>query len=166
MLYQGPPVIQSGLLLLLFWSPVREVCPNKKLVVFQPRTLTNTHLGSCRLSLKYNLVLVTNLSPLLCLDLRFSLFPTAPPSVDVPHQISLVSPATHLLSHCYAAATWASTSTHQPPPLVPVPCAACLRLTPFPCRFTPTFADLGLHPGPCLPLGGLLSAGPSVPLCL
>ena len=40
---------------------MHEVCPNHDVVVFQPRTLTTTHLGSRRLSLQYNLSLLSHL---------------------------------------------------------------------------------------------------------
>ena len=35
-----------------------------------------------------------------------------------------------------------------------MPCAVCLRLVTFPCRFDLAFATLSLHPGPYQPLGG------------
>ena len=70
------------------------------------------------------------------MDLHFPLFPTAAPSVAIPHQSPLVSPAPHLLSRCKSLLTWLppSPATCQPPPLVPVPRAVCLRLLQLPLR--------------------------------
>ena len=39
-------------------------------------------------------------------------------------------------------------TARQSLPLVPEPRAVCLRLLPFPCRFTTPFDTLGLKPGP------------------
>ena len=79
----------------------------------------------------------------------------------------LFTPNPHLLSRLKAPPTWnlPATSTLQTTPFVPAPCAACLCLLPFPCRFAPPFASIDLYPGNCQPLGGLLVAGPSASLC-
>ena len=72
--------------------------------------------------------------------------------------------APRLISRCKTPPTWTllAPTACQPPPLVPAPHDACLRLLMFPCWISPPFADLGLNPGPCRPLGGLPVAGPSV----
>ena len=58
-----------------FWPPVHEVCPNYKVVVFQPWTLNTPHLGSCRLTLHFNLALLPHLSLLFFLEHLFPPFP-------------------------------------------------------------------------------------------
>ena len=40
-------------MLLCNWPPVREVCPNYELVVFQPQTMTPPHLGSVVIITKF-----------------------------------------------------------------------------------------------------------------
>ena len=69
----------------------------------------------------------------------------------MPYQFS---PASNILSWCEAPPTWTSPASAacQPPPLVPAPRTECLHLLPFLCRLAPTFAVLGLKPGPSLPL--------------
>ena len=102
-------------------------------------------------------------SPLPCLGIHLPLFPTTSLSVAIPHQILLISPTSHLLSQCEAPPTLELPPTCQSPASAARPC--CLRLPPFLCRCVPPFAALGLHPGPCCPLGGSPGAGPPAPLC-
>ena len=81
-------------------------------------------------------------------SLLFHLLPTSSPSAKLHPPGCCLPPA-----------------TRQPPPLIPAPRAACLLLTPFLCRWAPPFAAIGLHPGPCRPLGGSPGRGPSTPMC-
>ena len=80
---------------------------------------------------------------------------------------SQFSPVPHLLSRCKAPPTWMlpAPATRHPSPLFRVPCVAWLHLLPFLCQFDPPFVAVGLHSGPCRPLGGLPIAGPSASPC-
>ena len=80
----------------------------------------------------------------------------------------ICTPTPHLLYRCGALSICPSPTpaTCQPPPLVSAPCAAFLRLPPFPASIRPPFSALVLHPGPCRPLGGLPAVVPSVSVCL
>ena len=150
-----------------YWPPVREVCPNYYVVEFRPRTLTTMDLLSvaCCYSLiqpfrPFFLSLFLNnpfppLYYLLLIRSRSSLKP------------SLFSPAPHLLSQLKAPPTWTSPAPAacQPPPLMPMPHAACLSLLPFLYLFSLPFASLGLYPGPCCPMGVSPVVFPSTSLC-
>ena len=67
-----------------------------------------------------------------------------------------VAPAPQFLYWRETLSTWtlSTTVTRQPTPLDYEPCAACLRMLPFPASVFPPFSALGLHTGPCNPLGG------------
>ena len=154
-------------LLLYFWPSVHEVFPNFEVVVFQPLTFTPPHIGSRSLILHFNLALPPHHFPVLFLDHSFP-----PCSHRLPiRSRSLLkpnfSPTPQILSRCKAPPNWESPSpaTHQPPPFVLAPRAACLRLLPLLFHCAPPFAALGLHPVPCQPLGGLPLMGPSASLC-
>ena len=89
-----------------------------------------------------------------------SLYPTTSPSVDVcSHIASLLnplptsSPGAKPVLLDFVHTRHPPPATRQPPPLDSTPCAACLRLPPFTVSFRPTFATLGLRPGPCQTLG-------------
>ena len=56
--------MMAVIVVVVYFHPLLcEVCPNHEVVVFLPQTLTTPHLGSCRLSLQYNLSLPHNLFP-------------------------------------------------------------------------------------------------------
>ena len=139
-------------LVVVFRTPVHEDCPNYEVVVFQPRTLPTTHLGS----VAYCYSLIYPFRPTFFFssftDRSFPpiyyLFPIRSRSSLKPSQFS---PAPHLLYRCEAPPTWTSSApaARLPLPLVPAPYDACLHLLPLPCRFAPPFAALGLHPGLC-----------------
>ena len=79
------------------------------------------------------------------------------------YHLSLAT-ALNLLSRRETPSTWKlyPPNTLQPPPLDSDPCAVCLHLLLFPAFFRLTFAALGLHPGPCKPLGVRPFAGTSI----
>ena len=140
-------------------------------MVFQPRTLTTPHLGSRRLTLYYNLSLPPNLFILLFLDHLFS-----PLSYRLPIRSLSLSKPSHFTQSppplpVQSAAHLGVALTRHPPvytslrrsSLCPFPHACVFRL--FPCRCAPPFVTLGLHPGPCQPLGISPIAGTSASMC-
>ena len=93
----NPVAVVDIVFVLYLWPPVREVCTNYEVVVFQPRTLNPPHLGYLCLTLQFNIALPPHLFLLLFLDHSFSLVTTASPSVAVHCRIPLVPPAPNLL---------------------------------------------------------------------
>ena len=75
------------LLVLYLRPPVCDVSPNYEVVVFQPRTLSPPHLGSCRLTLHFNLSLPPHIFLLSFLGHSFP--PSSPPNLGIVR--SLVS---------------------------------------------------------------------------
>ena len=115
--------------------PVREVCPNYDLVVFQPRTVNLPHIGSVAYCYTFKLGLPHQ---------RFlHRFPNRyfPSSVlSPPHPYPFIVEALPLFTRfppplpVWSAPTWALPipTNRQPPLLVPTPHSACLHLSPFP----------------------------------
>ena len=169
------------LLLLLTRTPVREVCINHEVVMFQLRTGISTDLVSVAIINLLLVYLVPHVSKV------FWIFFTSPwDSLLPPHHLS---PLYHspLLSFApvspyhlawgrsvrppghfpHPPASNARTCTYlpcHPRPAAQVPPGtwspashACGCRVPRP--FTQPFSSLGLRPGPCQPLGGLHSEG-------
>ena len=149
--------------------PCREVCMDYEVALFQLKTLTTPYLGSAANRYTFKLGLLPDLFILPFLDLPSPpLFPTASPSMAV---------------HCQSLIVFNFLPTSSPgakrrppghftPPLPVSLCRSSLRLVMhacvcrrFPCCCVHPFASLGMHSGPCQPLGGSPIAGPSAPLC-
>ena len=88
------------------WPPVRELCPNNEVVVFQPWTVTPPHLGSAAI-----VALKLSLPPHLFLPF-FWIFILPPPSYSPPPAVPVHSQsplyfahATHIFSHHEASPT-------------------------------------------------------------
>ena len=77
-----PKSIKSAVVLLLYFRPpVREVCLNYEVVVFQPCTLTPLHLVYRHLKLHFNVSLPPHFFFYFFWIIRFPLVPTASPSI-------------------------------------------------------------------------------------
>ena len=140
-----------------FWPPVLEVCQNYEVEVFQPRTLTPSHLGSCCLWLT---LLIYPLYPTFFfyhfLIFISPLFSTAPPicsrSPSDPYCLNpLPTSSTNATRHPHGHRPYLPPSSLRHSFLRPAPCACVYRCLPW--RFAPPFAALGLHPSNCQPLG-------------
>ena len=72
------------------WSPVREVCPNYVVVVFQPWTVTPPHRGFVAYRYTLDIGLPTHLFLLFSISFFSLLLPTASPSIVFPCQVYLL----------------------------------------------------------------------------
>ena len=160
----------QDLMLLCFWPPVRDLCPNYEVVIFQPRTVTPPHIGSRLLFLHSNLALPYHLFLLLPLDFSFPpLFYRLPIHSRSFLKLSRITRSPPPLMVQSAAHLGAARTCHPPPAstrrlsLQPALCA-CIWLR-FPFGWALPFATLGLHPGPNQPLGGSPVSITSTPLC-
>ena len=153
----------------VFRPPVREVCPNYEGVVYQPHTLTTTHIGSRRLTLNSNLSLLPNLFPLYFLDCSFppllhclpirrhsypkpSRFTHSPPLLQVQSSAYLgVSLTRHLSAPaarpCTLLRVPASTIVSLAGALPPFPTSACTQVPVMPWRVCPFRVPLSI----CVP---------------
>ena len=135
--------------------------------MFQPQTGTAPDLDSIA---NYTLYSISPASPVSNFFWTFSLSSSIilPPISSVYRRITSLAPGTHLFYRREALSTWTSSppSTHQPPTLNYVTCAAYLRLSPFPASVHPHFTFLRLQGGPCQPLGVRPMQAHISPLCL
>ena len=111
-----------------YCPPVLEGCPNYEGVLFQPRTFPTPHLGSVAYCYSFIYPFLPTLFFSRFLECSFPPLSYLPPISSLsslkPYQLST---APHFLFGCEAPPTWTSPApaARQPPPLVPVPRAAC-----------------------------------------
>ena len=162
----------AGVVVVVNWPPLGEVCPNYEVVEFQPRTVTPPHIGS----VDFRYILIQPFRPpvsspvfwIVC----FPLFPTASPYVAIHpqrplffHRLPTSSPGVK----CHPPGSRLHPYPHPPPTslrhssLRPAPHACVCRR--FLWCWAPPFSAHGLNPGHCQPLGGSPVTGPSVPMC-
>ena len=148
--------------------PVREVCLNYEVVIFQPRTVTPPHLGSVAYRYTFKLGLPPHLFLPPFSGSLFSLLRPAPSLYVAVHR--WIPPIFHPLhTSSYGLKRHPPGRLRHPPPaslrrfsLQPAPRACvCHRL---PWRCDRPFSTIGLHPCPCQPLVGLPVAVHSAPL--
>ena len=161
------------------WIPLREVCPDYKVVMFQPQTVATTDLGSVAILPTLNLSLPPHLFIPFFWIVLFSI-PLYNPAIGSRSSsytsICLRLPSTSYPGvkpcppgsclHLPPATCHLPPSTCQPPPLVFASRTAYLRLLLFPLTVRPPpFPPLFCAQVPVRPWGVRLSRVPLSPLC-